>query len=703
PYLSPTKFNDYGFITNISASGVAKYQYMCYYNLLSDSSLVYNWSNAMMNSYHIASINTPNGVVDAVSNGDDWYYCNADGRNSLSAKAVGEGKTFGNRYVDGTYPCIDILKAAIVGSTFVDGCTYTNFRANNDCCNMNGTLSYTGRLPGDCANYCRRAGDSAEAVISPDSYAGFNTNIITPTTNTVGESDDINVDPCRAIPSLCTGGSLNLNNQLSCLSQPTNLNKELCDRDTQFCRNGIYVSTIETGGVPYTSCCIGNGSSCVNRTVVTSAASCQAAGGQRYTRDPKIQCVGTSIDLDATSACCIGNLLTSDYYASLDATTNSSFICFKEEENNIFSQCCYDKSCKNLGNTPDYISLLKRRVLSKGASIHTIQNFDYVDSATGGIANNGRKLLFETTGGSAFISFTPAIHLNTLPSFAGFQYLEFDMVTNARNMTFSIGGNYLGQLTDYSTNGGNTNVWHHIVVPLSRINYAHFDSIVFATSYVGSGMTIDNIVLTPPTGDYSINTKPYYCTGGFQGWVDDLDAPIGTTNYSIYGPYMFACNGLISYGWTGSQCCGDDTKGSGINERFNDSLAGCFDGSVINNDQAVWASKGYFNSSNPNTDEVKNYPFNYLLYYNDSFVGCQMPNRASSLVLNYNGTAIGSNLVRSNIDTQCTTVGSYYCMDGVWRQGIKTSEGHDRTFSSQIQLKAAPGGAELLKNTFGGT
>ncbi|MGV8171970.1 MAG: hypothetical protein ACP5OA_04725, partial [Candidatus Woesearchaeota archaeon] len=47
PYLSPTKFNDYGFITNISASGVAKYQYMCYYNLLSDSSLVYNWSNAM--------------------------------------------------------------------------------------------------------------------------------------------------------------------------------------------------------------------------------------------------------------------------------------------------------------------------------------------------------------------------------------------------------------------------------------------------------------------------------------------------------------------------------------------------------------------------------------------------------------------------------------------------------------------------------
>jgi hypothetical protein len=177
---------------------------------------------------------------------------------------------------------------------------------------------------------------------------------------------------------------------------------------------------------------------------------------------------------------------------------------------------------------------------------------------------------------------------------------------------------------------------------------------------------------------------------------------VGNKNYNEYGPHMFACLGVMSFGWTGSQCCGDDTKSSIATERFNDTQGGCFDGTAVGNNQSVADRKGYYDSSNPLNDEVKNYPFKYLLYTNDSFAACQMPTNIA-LKVSYNGTTTNTDLVRIKENRQCTTLGGYYCADGAWRQSINTNEGENQKFpDAQIQLKTVPAGIELLKNTFGG-
>lgn len=69
-------------------------------------------------------------------------------------------------------------------------------------------------------------------------------------------------------------------------------------------------------------------------------------------------------------------------------------------------------------------------------------------------------------------------------------------------------------------------------------------------------------------------------------WIVDLDDP----RKSSAGKYLgqFACDDTPGYGWTGSQCCGDDTTASfaqnpssSFSEYFNDSTKGCWQGNSI--------------------------------------------------------------------------------------------------------------------------
>jgi hypothetical protein len=482
----------------------------------------------------------------------------------------------------------------------------------------------------------------------------------------------------------------------------------MCNIETHFCSKGIFINTTEPSGTPDTmKCCFGPGAGCENKSLITSVSACLDYDGKIYSPGPRYECTSGAVNIPgATSniACCLGFLITLDVYANIDAVSNKSFLCFKEGEENLFTQCCYDRSCTNLDKKTGLISRFERRVLSKGASIHTIENYDMTINENVTIINRGRKSPFRA-GSDAPITFTQFVDVG-MPSLKGFGYLELDILTDARNVTLivhgknDIYGTNLGGITSYSTNGAEPRVWHHIVVPLARINRTEIAKIAFRTGdSIERYIIVDNILLTP--SDTTINTEPYYCTGGFEGWVKDLDAPLGTTDFSVFGPHMFACSGLAAFRWTGTQCCGDDTKDENRTERFNDTSAGCFDGSMLKDNQAVWAAKGYFDSGNSANDKVKAYKYNYLLYNNNSFVGCQMPNGFSPLNVTYNGTVISTSLVTRNIEGQCTTFGDYYCMNGQWRQSIRTNNLENQKFLGQtIYLKTVPAGGELLKVGF---
>jgi hypothetical protein len=300
--------------------------------------------------------------------------------------------------------------------------------------------------------------------------------------------------------------------------------------------------------------------------------------------------------------------------------------------------------------------------------------------------------------------------------FDGFSYLEFDLLTDADDLVLSLNGIKFGDLTNYSNNGGSPKVIHHIILPLDNrfSKTATLETLDFSSAhYANSQFTviIDNIALVPST--YDINTRSYYCTGGFEGWVDDLDAPIGTTDYSVYGPHMLACIGIASYGWTGSQCCGDDTKPRPVEqfftgEFFNDTIAGCFAGSKVRNNQTVADSKGIWEDVvNPEADHLHTFNYSDLLYYNNSFIGCQVPQeKYANVNISYNGTPTSSKLLLSSniITRQCAVAGPYYCMNGVWRKQIKVyGDSNAEEFpGQQILVKTIPPGAELLANGFRG-
>ncbi len=408
--------------------------------------------------------------------------------------------------------------------------------------------------------------------------------------------------------------------------------------------------------------------------------------------------------------------------------SNSSFICFKENYSlDIISQCCYGSNCNNKDYTPrtpnsPIISDYSTRVLTRGASIHTIDNFDTFATSNAGIVRQSRRGYLNANGlhiPYVYSSNKFAFNLNL----SMYDTLEFDMLYNSQNKDFlqnlniTINGDYGGKKYRFSTqttNGNKSLIFHHIILPItpdttgttSGLFSITFDD--YSNKY--ASIILDNIILTS-NGKYA--TKTYYCTGGFSTWIDELDLQAPTTNAAIYGPNMFACMGTPSYSWTGTYCCGDDTTLMN-KEYYNDVQGGCFEGSKLVN-ASVASVKGYNESTSKQYDELASYNYSNILYYDNKFLGCQVEgNNANLKKYNLFGSdnVFGNNndLITSNnyVYNQCKVVGTYYCKDGVWRQKIdlvkdfNSKTDIDKPFVSTktLTLKTTPAGVDLIQNGF---
>jgi hypothetical protein len=411
--------------------------------------------------------------------------------------------------------------------------------------------------------------------------------------------------------------------------------------------------------------------------------------------------------------------------------SNNSFLCFKQQGENIISECCYNSSChNNLYSTKNTLSAFNNRVLTTGSTIHTIENFDYFIPELG---KNSVKLseAYKVLNINNGVSNKPAIYTFSNPiNISGFSYLEFDTRITSENVTLAINNIDLGKLMYYSNNGVKSKIvsykyalWHHIIIDLTDSRFNNLNSISTLSfsenSNINNPIYLDNIILTPyGDADFAINTKSQYCSGGYGEWLSDLD-PLDTDittdktnqNTLLSSPHKLACLGVPSYDWTGTQCCGDDTRINNVKEYFNDTNAGCFAGSKINNSR-VADSKGYLESTNKSKDELDSYEYKDILY-NVSFIGCQMnTDNLTELQITYDGLIKKNNLINTNFKTQCGVIGNYYCKDGAWRQKIdiysKPSDlinGFDTNFTlyttfTNLTLKTAPSGIELIKNGF---
>ena len=65
----------------------------------------------------------------------------------------------------------------------------------------------------------------------------------------------------------------------------------------------------------------------------------------------------------------------------------------------------------------------------------------------------------------------------------------------------------------------------------------------------------------------------------------DYDVPVDTTLPDVKVGQT-ACNDIPSYGWTGSNCCGDDQNSTNA-ESFSDKDNGCWQGEFVRNNTIV--------------------------------------------------------------------------------------------------------------------
>ncbi len=259
----------------------------------------------------------------------------------------------------------------------------------------------------------------------------------------------------------------------------------------------------------------------------------------------------------------------------------SSLVCYERQKQGMFAECGENYFVNDL---PKYVNLFNR-----GESLFTIDG-----------KNNGGK---------------PSVLKINIPSyvvidnqFVPTDVLGFDFASNIdpHNITVILKGRHDSVIASYRLSDltpiPSSKRWHQALIHFNNIVYVH--SINFDTSINNAELMIDNIRYTSTN-----KISPLmYCSGMYREWINTLDPSPNVEDKSVYA---YACNGIASYGWTGTQCCGNNQSftNSWDLEYYNDTNAGCFASMIVPNDYTV--------------SEALNVPFfKDLLFFNGSYWRC---------------------------------------------------------------------------------
>ncbi|MFH1400419.1 MAG: hypothetical protein ABIH41_02780, partial [Nanoarchaeota archaeon] len=310
----------------------------------------------------------------------------------------------------------------------------------------------------------------------------------------------------------------------------------------------------------------------------------------------------------------------------------NSFACDNFGSASVWAECCANGKCENGIARTEFLNPLNGyNLFATSNSIDTIISTETV------ITKDERKFIADTVRKGTFqtneISFTQPV-LDGLAWTPEFGFLEFDIM-------FTKGGTFRfvleamnGSITEfinplaYSTNGWVKYRWHHVVLPLDRIQRgtamkAKLTIVCAGGNCIGDSVVIDNVFLVSPRQD-----SLYFCAAEHKTWIKSLslqtyDYPLTkippTSSHALYNTYnaiWAVCDATMSYKWTGSRCCGyeSDSRRSNTLEYYSDaSYAGCWAGFGVENNQLVNDSLN-MNTLGQNYSSWK--------YYNGKFLGC---------------------------------------------------------------------------------
>lgn len=334
------------------------------------------------------------------------------------------------------------------------------------------------------------------------------------------------------------------------------------------------------------------------------------------------------------------------------------FLCYKENNNSFFGECCQEDGCKNVhihGNEFD-----KNNVFSYGSPLHIIRSFDNVNS--GILQNFVREHKLASSN-----SFNELIFKNI--SFSDFDTLNFDIDYSSQinypqtitfnfisgNCSYNIGNNLIYNFPNPFVFYFLSGVWYRASINYTDCTHksSKFEKFIFKTNKSEKIIVrLDNLYLSKSSdvgsgGGYDT----YYCSAKANTWVDSLNPPSGydPKDFSAWGPYMLACNDQLSFSWTGSHCCGSNTKKDNYGEFYEDTQQGCFGGFPVPN------NKRLSDALYPEPDYDK------LLFYNEKFYACNTP-IFENLSVSENGTPSSTHLVApENNVVPYTIKGLWYC------------------------------------------
>ncbi|MBI4441335.1 thrombospondin type 3 repeat-containing protein [Candidatus Woesearchaeota archaeon] len=294
------------------------------------------------------------------------------------------------------------------------------------------------------------------------------------------------------------------------------------------------------------------------------------------------------------------------------------FICYNEDNKGAFAECCNGVACDN---PPP-------KLRTVGEPLTSISDFNVADGTPCPAGKNCVKTFVQRVGAAdeqigtdayysqpLFIDSSPAKTSNKaeheINDWSRYSSLDFFInVPNSYILDIALVGGtqctasdkYKGKCVlcrlpakDYVGNGHSLNKWMHVSIPLSDCtsNLRNIEGVVFL-SKEGDAKSFGNIFTFKNQRVYNAigidrvfltGGQTKYCSGSFYHptnlpnlWIDDLDynapggddIPAGKT----------ACDKTPGYGWTGEQCCGDDSTRDSP-EYYADSQAGCWLGNRI--------------------------------------------------------------------------------------------------------------------------
>ncbi|GIU69348.1 MAG: hypothetical protein KatS3mg002_0584 [Candidatus Woesearchaeota archaeon] len=691
------RVGDYGYVSPDK-------KYLCYNtsNHINSNGGGFKWVSSNDNIFNASRIFLLNNKeADFISNAVNWSYCNASNID-LSAIPVKEYSSFQSKYnFNNALQCYEFMN--LLGYNFNGACGPSN--TENCCVNrlvyltdpstLESCTCYTGN--GELTNVC----SSSYASLFPfcDVQQGFSVN------NEYIEK------------SLCMFDFIN------CIDQDYYDPTKTCSQqippgtvcnNQQVCVNGVIINAKNTPADGF--CCYSKNDeeSCIDKNNID----CDSVNGIIFDINSQECMAGYSyFRTDNNQYCCLGPVRqkTYDIMSLFSRYNNDSYICYNENNNSLFGHCCYDDKCMYPEILLGTVSLnqYNGRLFYSGNALHTVSSYDKYAPERGSVIDYVFK--YRTAGSTPTIV---AIENNI--SLSSFKYLEFSIVYSNKNLIGNVAINNVnyGPLLNYIIGSDESMRWHRVKIPIHNMNKnEHINSLTITKT--GSGdltILIDNIILLPE----HTSSDNYYCSAGFGKWIPDLDTNLtkypfghefytGNDAWKNKGVYEYACNSVGGYYWTGHQCCGDDTSKDNYGEFYNDTGAGCFNGTIVFDKKTVSYS---YNIQETVKNQFESFIYKDLIYNDSYFVACQVntTNKYSDMKISYDGklstypgTNQLSNLIVNNIANSCTKIGDYYCFNNAWRQNINGVGLLGLDYNNSLSLKTVPPATNLIKNSnFGG-